>query len=75
MSTRVESTVSDLLVEYMSKEQIAKVFEVSERTVERWVRLRLFPAPLRLGRKRLYHLPTIRRYLADQTGGQSCGRR
>jgi len=57
-----------LLADYIGKEQLAQAFGVSARTVERWVRLRQFPAPLKLGRKRLYYVPTVRKYLADLNG-------
>lgn len=55
-----------LLAEFVRKEDLARDFGVSERTIERWVRLQLLPAPLRLGRTSLYHLPTVKKYLADQ---------
>ncbi len=55
-----------LLDEFVRKKDLAREFDKSERTIERWVRLRLLPAPLRLGRTSLYHLPTVKKYLADQ---------
>jgi len=57
---------SDLLAEYVRKDELAQQFGVSERTIERWVRLRLLPAPVRLGRTSLFHLPTIQQHLAGQ---------
>ncbi len=57
---------SGLLADYVRKEDLAGEFGVSARTIERWVRLRLLPAPIRLGRTRLHHLPTVKKYLADQ---------
>lgn len=57
---------SALLSEYVRKNELAQQFGVSERTIERWVRLRLLPAPVRLGRTSLYHLPTIQEHLAGQ---------
>ena len=74
---RVESTDDDrvtapagkepgFLAEFVRNKDLARDFDVSERTIERWVRLRLLPAPLRLGRTRLHHIPTVKKYLADQ---------
>ena len=60
---------SALLADYIPKEQVAAEFDVSSRTIERWVRLRLLPAPIRLGRKSLHHVPSIRRFLADRAIG------
>ena len=64
---------SQLLGEYAPKKALAKAFGVCERTIERWVRLRLLPAPLRLGRTSLHHLPTVKQHLAEQT--EAKGRR
>ena len=63
-----------LLAEYANKKEVADEFDVSERTIERWVRLRLLPAPVRLGRTSLFHLPTIRRHL-DSLSEPAVGRR
>ena len=59
-----------LLDEYVGKRELAREFGVSKRTIERWVRLRLLPAPVRLGRTALYHIPTLKRHLADQVNGE-----
>ena len=56
-----------LLADYASKEELAEDLDVSPRTIERWVRLRLLPEPVRLGRTRLFHIPTIRRHWQSQT--------
>ena len=58
--------VLGLLAEFIGKEDLAHEFGVAGRTIERWVRLRLLPAPIRLGRTSLYHLPTVKKYLAEQ---------
>jgi hypothetical protein len=63
---------SPLLTDYVQKEQLAQEFGVSQRTIERWVRLRLLPSPLRLGRKSFHHLPSIRKHLTDRA---ECGSR
>lgn len=55
---------SALLEDYVSKDQIAREFGVSERTIDRWVQTRLLPPPVKLGRLRLFHVPTIKRRLA-----------
>ena len=60
---------SDLLHDYVTKHSLAVEFGVSTRTIERWVRLRLLPAPVRLGRTTLYHLSTIRNHLESQARG------
>lgn len=65
--TALAGKETGLLAEFVRKEDLAREFGVSERTIERWVRLRLLPAPIRLGRTSLYHLPTVKKYLADQT--------
>jgi predicted DNA-binding transcriptional regulator AlpA len=60
---------SRLLSDFARKEQLAQEFGVSERTIERWVRMRILPKPVRLGRTLLFHIPTIRRYLESQSSG------
>ena len=55
-----------LLAEFVRKEDLAREFGVSERTIERWVRQRLLPAPLRLGRTSFHHIPTVKNHLAKQ---------
>ena len=61
---------SRLLADFARKEQLAKEFGVSERTIERWVRMRILPKPMRLGRTLLFHIPTIRRHLESQDSGK-----
>jgi len=68
-------TDPDLLADYARTDQLAKIFHVSPRTIERWIRLRLLPTPLKLGRTRLHHIPSIRKRLADRTVDNSQGRR
>jgi len=63
---------SPLLTDYAETQLLAQQFGVSQRTIERWVRLRLLPAPLRLGRKSFHHLPSIKKHLADRA---ECGGR
>jgi hypothetical protein len=65
-ATPAGASPEDLLADYASKQTIAGLFAVSERTVERWVRLRILPPPVRLGRTGLYHVPTLRQHLADR---------
>ncbi len=55
--------VQSLLAEYARKKELAREFDVSERTIERWVRMRLLPAPVRIGRTSLFHVPTVKRHL------------
>ncbi len=71
-------TKPSLLSEYARKTDLAREFGVSERTIERWVRLRLLPTPIRLGRTSLYHLPAVRKRLLNQverTNKRRSGRR
>ena len=75
MSNRDAVSLEPLLQGYASKDQLADEFRVSPRTIERWVRLRLLPAPIRLGRKSLYHLPSIKRHMTDQLARPSAPRR
>ena len=49
-----------LLSEFVSKAEVAQEFSVSERTVERWVRLRLLPKPLKMGRSILFHRDALK---------------
>ena len=57
---------SALLDDYVQKDDLARDFDVSPRTIERWVRLRLLPPPIKIGRTRLYHIPSIRKSLEDR---------
>lgn len=51
--------------EFLTKPQLAALFGVSERTVERWVRLRSLPAPTRVGRQRLWHRDRLITFLTE----------
>ncbi len=68
---------ASLLQDYVTKSELASEFNVSQRTVERWVRLRLIPQPVRLGRKSLFHIQSIRDHLLQRlnNSGQSNRRR
>ena len=65
---------SKLLGDYMRKDELAQEFEVSERTIERWVRLRLLPAPVKLGRSTLFHVPSLQTHLAKLGDGKASAR-
>ena len=69
------SASSDLLAEYLRKDELAEEFGVSTRTIERWVRLRLIPAPVRLGRTSLYNREAVKEHLAKQLGPKRQRRR
>jgi predicted DNA-binding transcriptional regulator AlpA len=60
------SPLSELLAEYVRTADLAHGFGKSERTIERWVRLRLLPQPIRLGRTRIFHIPSVRQHLAKR---------
>lgn len=64
-----------ILGEYVSKADLAKEFDVSERSIDRWVRLDILPRPLRLGRRPLFHLATVKAHLANLQRGRNQGRR
>ncbi len=51
------------LEEFASKKDVADAFNVTSRTIERWVRLRIFPSPIKVGRQSLFHVPTIKKHL------------
>ena len=53
----------DPLAAFASKAQVAEAFKISPRTLERWTRLRAFPAPVRLGRRTYFHLGSIEEFL------------
>ena len=55
--------VQSLLAEFAGKPDLAAQFRVSPRTIDRWVRMRLLPAPVRMGRTSLFHVPTVKRHL------------
>ena len=54
-----------LLQDFVTKAELAKKFGVTTRTVDRWVRLRQIPSPLKIGRQRLWHRPTVNKLLAE----------
>ena len=39
-----------------------------ESTIENWVKLGLFPVPVKIGGKRLWRWKDVERHLADRTG-------
>jgi predicted DNA-binding transcriptional regulator AlpA len=47
------------LADFITKLELAEILQVSPRTIERWIRLRELPAPVRLGRTSFFHLPSI----------------
>lgn len=51
---------------FVTKRELAKLLRVSSRTIERWIRLRELPAPVRLGRQIFFHLPTLERHFEQQ---------
>jgi hypothetical protein len=65
----------DLLGEYVPTEELAKIFNVTPRTVNRWTRLKLLPAPLKLGRKPFHHIPSVRKRFAERMAANNQGRR
>jgi hypothetical protein len=62
----VTGVQGQLLPGYVSRRELAAEFDVSERTIDRWVAARLLPGPISLGRKILFHLPTLEKHLADR---------
>ena len=60
----------DILDEYALTNELAEEFKKSPRTIERWVRLRLIPPPIPLGRVSLHHIPTLKQHLKDRAVGR-----
>lgn len=54
-----------LLTDFATKQEVAKKFGVTTRTVDRWVRQGQIPAPLKIGRQRLWHQPTVNKLLSE----------
>ena len=54
---------TELLDDLITKSKLAESFGVSERTIERWVRMRQLPKPVRIGGKSLFHVPSVRKHL------------
>lgn len=64
---------NDVLDEFAEKSRVAEIFKVSERTIERWVRMRWIPSPVRIGNTSLFHLPTLRKSLMSMNGQSTKG--
>jgi len=68
-----------ILSGFITKAEIAQELGVSERTVERWVRLRLLPQPLKMGRSSLFHREALKEHLLARmeqaSSRSSCARR
>ena len=60
------SDAEALFEQFATKQQVAELFGVTPRTIERWVRLRTIPQPRRVGRQRLFYLPEMRKALAKE---------
>ena len=67
---QLETAEGRLLADFGTKSDLAAAFGVSLRTIERWTRLRIQQAPVRLGRVSLYHLPTIQAHLLRVASGR-----
>lgn len=74
-SSGVAGARGQLLSDYVPRHELAAEFDVSERTIDRWVAVRLLPAPLILGRKRLFHVPTVKQHLAELVSSRTRARR
>ena len=72
--TSLNAENSKLLGDYMREDELAREFEVCPRTIQRWVRLRLLPAPVKLGRSTLFHVPSLRIHLAKLGDGKASAR-
>lgn len=51
---------------FIDKKELAADFEVCEATIDRRVALGLFPAPLRLGRKKVWLRTTIEEFIDEK---------
>ena len=74
-TTTAKTGQTDLLADYATKKTIAAEFDVSERTIDRWVSLRLLPAPVKLGQTNIFHIPTLKKHLAERCGPKGSRRR
>lgn len=52
-----------ILEDYATVEALAEEVNRSPRTLERWVRQRIIPAPVKIGAVRMFHVPTLRKHL------------
>lgn len=56
----VTQAEGDILAGHIGKKEIAVRLHVSERTIDRWVQLRQFPAPAKIGNLRLWQRDILR---------------
>ena len=73
---------NQILDGFVTKSELATALGVSERTIDRWVNLRQFPKPAKIGRLILWRQEIVRRHLGqladnDHSGAMlpSCKRR
>jgi excisionase family DNA binding protein len=53
---------------FLTLAETAALVRVQRQTLIAWVREGRFPAPARVGRKYLFNLTTVERFLAEQRG-------
>ena len=63
MATQTERLEALLRREVVTKADLASAFDGSERTVERWTRLRVIPQPRKVGRQPIWTGRALRSYV------------
>ena len=59
-------TNTAILDDYVTEHALAVQFDKSERTLQRWRRLRIGPTPTIVGNKILYAVDDVRTWLREQ---------
>ncbi len=57
---------TEILDDYLTEHALARQLDKSERTLQRWRRLRLGPTPTILGNRVLYAVTDVRVWLREQ---------
>jgi hypothetical protein len=65
------SNFEPVLSDYFTQEEAATELKVTERTLDRWQRLREGPPITRLGRRILYRRSSLQAWLSAREGGRS----
>ena len=55
-----------ILAGYLRREELARQFGISTRTVDRWEAMRMGPPRIAVGRTILYNIESVREWLAIQ---------
>lgn len=58
--------MSDILSDYLSRDDLARQLNRTIRTLERWESLRIGPPITRIGKTPMYHVESVREWLRNQ---------